>query len=59
MVLFTLIISANQVCVGVKDTDVNLRVAFEWKCGTAATAKMMSTDIPILVDWLIMEKLWI
>jgi len=28
--------------------------------GTAATAKMMSsTDIPILVDWLIMEKLWI
>jgi len=27
--------------------------------GTAATAKMMSTDIPILVDWLIMGKLWI
>jgi len=55
-----LIISASQVCVGVKDTDVNLRVAFEWKCGTAATAKMMSsTDIPILFDWLIMEKLWI
>jgi hypothetical protein len=54
-----LIIPASQVCVGVKDTDVSLRVAFEWKCGTAATAKMMSTDIPILVDWLIMEKLWI
>jgi len=53
-----LIIPASQVCVGVKDTEFSLRVASNGN-GTAATAKMMSTDIPILVDWLIMEKLWI
>ena len=46
MVLFTLIISASQVCVGVKDTEFSLRVASNGN-GTAATAKMMSTDTDI------------